>query len=77
MWTLCNIYGKKLAYLKPHDSVREPKVGKCGLKTFLYIFWNSSGVFHDRLLEMSLMVTPYVYHHKLTQVANKYCFHYD
>ncbi len=42
--------------------------------TFLYIFWNSSGVIHDRLLEMSLMVIPVVYYHKLTQVANKILF---
>ncbi len=23
------------------------------------------------------MATPYVNYHKLTKVANKYCFHYD
>ncbi len=26
---------------------------------------------------MSLVATPYVKHHKLTKVANKYCSHYD
>ncbi len=48
-----------------------------GLKTLFCIFWNSSGVLHDRVSEMSLMATPYVKYYKLIKVANKYCSHYD
>ncbi len=77
MWIICNNYGKRLAYLKPPDSVQWSRVRRYGLKTFLCIFWNSSAVFQDRLLEMSLMATPYVKYHKLTKGANKYCSHYD
>ncbi len=77
MWILCNNYGEKLAYLKPPDSVQRPSVSRYGLKTLLCIFWNSSGVFHDSLYEMSLMTTPYIKYHKLTKVANKYCSKYD
>ncbi len=41
----------------------------------LCIFWNSSGVFRDRLLENSLnSKTPDVYYHKLT---NKHRSNYD
>ncbi len=65
---------KKLVYLKPHDSVPRPVVSRYGLKTFLCIFWNYLGVLHDRLLEMGLMVTPYVRYHKLTKVANNILF---
>ncbi len=43
-------------------------------QTFLCIFWNFSGGLQDRLLEMSLMVTPYVKYHKLTKVVNKILF---
>ncbi len=68
---------EKLVYLKPHDSIQRPRVSKYGMKTFLCIFWNSSSVLHDRLKEMSLVVTPYVDNYKLTQVANKYWSHYD
>ncbi len=32
---------------------------------------------HDRLSEKSLTVAPCVNHHKLTQVADKYCSYYD
>ncbi len=71
MWILCN------NYLKPYGSVQRPRVSKYGLKTFLFIFWNSSCVPHERLLEVSLSVTLYVNYHKLSQVANKYCSHYD
>ncbi len=60
MWIFCSNYGKKLVYLKPHDSVQRPRVRRQGLIIFLCIFWNYSGVLHDRLLEMSFMVTPYV-----------------
>ncbi len=74
MWILCNNYGIKLAYLKPPASGR---VSRYGLKTFLCIFWNSSGVFHDRPEKMSLMATPHVKYHKLTKVSNKYCSHFD
>ncbi len=73
----CNSYGKKRVYLKPPDSVQRPRVSKYGLKTFLCIFWNSSGGLQNWLLETSLMVTPYVNYHKLTKVTNKYCFHFD
>ncbi len=52
------------------DSVQRPRVGSYDLKIFLCIFWNSGGLLHDRLLEMSLVVTPYVNYHRLTQVAN-------
>ncbi len=77
MWILCNNYWKKLVYLKPHDSVQEPRVSKYGLKTFLCIFWNSSGVLQNELLETSPTVTPYVNYDKLTKVANKYCSNYE
>ncbi len=69
MWILCNNHGKKLVYLKPLTPCRY------GL-TFLCIFWNSSGVLHDRILRMNLMVTPYAKYHKLTKVARNYCSHY-
>ncbi len=61
-----------LVYLKPHDSVQRPWISKYGLKAFLCIFWNSSGVLQNRLLETILMETPYVNYHKLTKVAYKY-----
>ncbi len=77
MWILCNNYGKRLAYLKPNDSVQRPRISRYGLKAFLCIFRNSSDVFHNRLKEMSLMATPYVKYHKLTKGANKDCSHYD
>ncbi len=66
---------KKLVYLKLHDFVQRLRVSRHGLKTFLCLFWNPSGVLHDRLLKMSLMVTPYV--NELSQIANKYCSHFD
>ncbi len=75
MWFLCNNYGKKLAYLKPPDYVQRPRVSMYGLKTPFCIFWNSSGVLHDRISEMSLMATPYAKYHKLTKVARNYCSH--
>ncbi len=62
---------EKLVYWKPHDSVHRSRVSRYGLKTFFCIFWNSCGVLPDRLLEMSLMVTPEVNYHKLTQVGNQ------
>ncbi len=77
MWILCNNYGKKLAYLKPRDSVQWPRVSRYGVKTLLCIFWNSSGVFRDRVSEISLMAAPYANYHKLTKVAGSYCSHYD
>ncbi len=77
MWILCNNYNKKLAYLKPPDSVQWPRVSRHSLKTLLCIFWNSSGVLRDRVTEMSLMATPYDKYHKLTKVARNYCSHYD
>ncbi len=77
MWILCNNYGKKLAYLKPPDSVQRPGVSRYGLKTLLCIFWNSSGVLQNRVSEMSIMATPYAKYHKLTKVARNNCSHYD
>ncbi len=77
MWILCNNYGKRLAYLKPPDSVQRPRISRYGLKTLLCIFWNSSGVLHDRVSEMSLMATPYVKYRNLAKVARNYCSHYD
>ncbi len=68
---------KKLTYLKPPDSLQRPRISRCGLKTLLCIFWNSSGVLHDRVSEMRLMATPYAKYHKLTEVAKNYCSHYD
>ncbi len=56
MWILCNNHGKTFVYLKPHDAVQRPRVSRYGLKTFVCISWNSSGVLHGRLLEMSLML---------------------
>ncbi len=70
MWILCNNYGKKLAYLKPPESVQLPRASKYGL---LCIRVFSSCVFQNRLKEMSLMATPYATYHKLTKVANTYC----
>ncbi len=64
MCILCNNYKKKLAYLKPPDPVQRQRVSSYNLNTLLCIFWNSSGVIHDWLLEMSQMVTPYVNYHK-------------
>ncbi len=58
-----------LTYLKPPDSVLRPRVSRYGLKTLLCIFWNSSGILHDRVSEMSLMATPYAYYHTLNKVA--------
>ncbi len=49
---------EKLVHLKPRDSVQRPRVRRYSLKSFLSIFWNSSGVLHDRLLAASLMLTP-------------------
>ncbi len=66
-----------MAYLKPPDSVQRLRVSMYGLKTFLCIFWNSSGVLHDRVSEMSLLATPYAKYHKLTKVARSYCSNYD
>ncbi len=77
MCILCNKIGKNLAYLKPPDSVQRTRVSRYGLKTLLCIFWNSSGVLHDRVSEMSLMATPYAKYHKLIKVARNYCSHYD
>ncbi len=59
------------------DSVQRPRVSRYALKTLLCIFWNSSGVIHDRVSEMSLMATPYAKYHKLTKVAGNYCSYYD
>ncbi len=77
MWILCNNYGEKLVYLKPHDSVKGPIVSQYGLKNLLRIFWNYSGALKNKLLETSLMVTPYIYGFELTEIANKCCSHYD
>ncbi len=77
MWSLGSNYTKKLPYLKPPDSVERPSASRYGLKTLLCIFWNSSGVLHDRGSEMSLRATPYAKHHKLTKVARNYYYHYD
>ncbi len=71
MRILCNNYEKRLVFLKPHDSVQRPRVSRYNLNTFLCIFWNFSGVLHDKLLEMSLMVIPYVKYRKLIKVANE------
>ncbi len=77
MWVLCNNYGKKLAYMKPPDSVQRQRVSRYGLKTLLCIFWNSSCVLHDRVSEMSVMATPYAKYQTLTKVTRNYCSHYD
>ncbi len=77
MWILCNNNGKKLADLENPDSVQRQRVSRYGLKTLLCIFWNSSGVLHDRVSEMSLMAPPYAKYHKLTKAARNYCSHYD
>ncbi len=77
MWILCNNFGKNLTYLKPPDTVQRPSVSSYGVKTFLCIFWKSSGFLHDRVSEVSLMATPYAMYHKLINVARKYCPHYD
>ncbi len=50
------------------------RVIRYGLKTLLCIFWNSSGVLHDRVSEM---VTHYAKYHKLTKVGMSNCSHYD
>ncbi len=49
-----------MVYLKPYDSVQQPRVSRYYLNTLLCIFWNSSDALQGRLKEMSLMVTPYV-----------------
>ncbi len=72
MWILCNNCEKTLVYLKPHDAVQRPRVNRYGLMAFLCIFWNNTGVLHDRLLKMSLMKTPYVKHHKLIKYCSLY-----
>ncbi len=69
-----NNYGEKWARLKPHDSEQQSKVSTYDLKSFLGIFYNSSGVF---LLETSLTVSSDVHYHTLMQVAREYRFHYD
>ncbi len=46
---LINIYGcyatttEKVGLLKPHDSIKRPRVRSYGLISFLCISWNSSG----------------------------------
>ncbi len=45
--------------------------------SFRYNFWNSSGVFHDRLLEEGLIVNSNAYYYKLTHIACQYRYHYD
>ncbi len=47
------------------------------LNTLLCIFWNSSGVLHHRVSQMSLMSNPYAKYHKLSKVGKNYCSHYD
>ncbi len=51
--------------------------GLYGSKSLLCIFWNSCGVIYDRVSEISLMATAYAKYHKLANVEDKYCFHYD
>ncbi len=53
------------------------RVNRCGLKSFLCVFWNSSGILYDRLLEKSVTESPNVCNHKLIQIAGKYRSHYD
>ncbi len=60
---LCHNYRNKRAYLKPHDYVQRPTLSRCGLKPFLCIFWNSSGVLHDTLLEKSKTETSNAFNH--------------
>ncbi len=67
----------KMVYLKPYDSVQQPRVSRYALNTLLCIFWNSSDALQGRLKEMNLMVTPYGNYHKLTQVADQLCSYYD
>ncbi len=66
--------GKKQAYLKPPDSVKRPRASKYGL---LCIFFNFLLCFFTIGFKMSLMPTPYVKYHKLTEVSNKKFSHYD
>ncbi len=60
---------KKTGLLEPARLRAAANTQPVFLKTFLGTFWNS--FFHDRLLEMREIVTPYVDNHKYTQVANK------
>ncbi len=68
---------EKAGLLEAPWLVQRPRVSRYGLKTFLCSFWNSSGVLHDRLLETSQIVTLDISNQASTQVANKYCSHYD
>ncbi len=64
---------EKPGLLEAPDSVQRPRVSRYGLKTLLCIFWNSPGVLHGTVWEMSLMATPYAKYHKLTSVARSSC----
>ncbi len=68
MWILGNNYWKKLAYLKPPNSVQRPRVSRYGLNTLLSIFRNSSGVLHDIVSGISRGLAPYAKYHTLTKV---------
>ncbi len=63
--------------LEAPGSEQRPRVRRYGLKILLCIFCTSSGGFHDRVSEMSLMATSYAKYHKLTKVARNYFSHYD
>ncbi len=60
-----------MVYLKPYDSVQQPRASRYDLNTLLCNFWNASDALQDRLNEMSLMVTHYGNYHKLTPVADQ------
>ncbi len=45
--------------------------------SFLYIFWNSSGVRHDRPLGGGLTINSDAYYYKLIHAADKCHYHND
>ncbi len=72
---MCKSYATSTGKSEAHDSVQRPWVSKCGLKSFLYIFWDFSGVLHEILLERSPTEFFNVYYHLLTKVAGNYRSH--
>ncbi len=66
-----------ITLVAPHHTVQQRRLSRYALKRILCIFWNSSSVLHERLLEKSLMVTTGVYNHQLIHVADNYRFHYN
>ncbi len=74
MWFLCNNYEKNWFTGSPMTPCGGQESAGMACRPFSAFFWNSCGVLHDRLLEMSLMVPHKVNYHKLTTVANKMLF---